>query len=61
MGDFILGKHGLSDQHVEQATESPLQGEFARVAIFMISSRLPMAAWASSLGMCPGKAFLPRC
>ncbi len=35
MGGLILGKHGLSDQHVEQATQPPLQRDFARVAIFM--------------------------
>jgi len=35
MGDLILGKHGLSDQHVEQATQSTLQGDFAWLTIFM--------------------------
>jgi hypothetical protein len=35
MGGLILGKHRLSDQHIEQAAQSPLQREFARVAIFM--------------------------
>ena len=35
MGRLILGKHGLSDQHIEQATESPLQGDFAGLTVFM--------------------------
>jgi hypothetical protein len=39
MGRLILGKHGLSDKHVEQATESPLQGDFTGLTIFM---RLPV-------------------
>lgn len=34
MSGLILGKHGLSDQHVEQAAQSTLQRDFARLAIF---------------------------
>ena len=35
IGDLILGKHGLRDQHVKQAAQSALQRDFARLAIFM--------------------------
>ena len=35
MGGLVLSKHSLGDQHVEQAAQWPLQGDFARLTIFM--------------------------
>lgn len=50
MARFILGKHSLSDQHVEQAAQSPLQDDFARGAIFM---GLPLSQLGQQLHLSP--------
>jgi hypothetical protein len=54
MDRLILGQHSLSDQHVKQAAQPPLQGDFARVAIFM---RLRASQFGQQLHLGPVPGF----